>query len=327
MPKNIVVCSDGTGNEYGKNNTNVVKLYERIIRDAHQITFYDPGVGTLGRGRSPVCRWLNRTLKQATGIGMRQNVEDAYVYLMNQFEPGDRIFLFGFSRGAYTVRSLAGMLHKVGLFQAGNMNLVPYAWKMYDKDERLCQEFKETCSRICKPHFIGVWDTVGSVFGKRKRFLDPTLNADVTYGLHAVAIDEKRKKFPVSLWNEAKEVDDQTIEQVWFAGVHSDVGGSYPESGLSDIALEWMLVNAEKHGLRLRQCRKGTLKPDPLGTLHESRRGHWRLFRPVDRPIPKNAKIHASVFHRIDNDVSYQPKNLPCAYEKVTTEQPDPCAD
>ncbi len=203
MPKNIVICSDGTGNEFGDNNTNVVKLFSVVKCDQNQVAFYDPGVGTLGTwGRSKWARSLSRFIMQGTGGGIRRNVEDAYVYLMNQFESGDQLFLFGFSRGAYTVRALAGMLYKVGLLQVGSNNLIPYAWKMYDKNERLCDEFKKTYSRICKPYFIGVWDTVGSVFGKRKRFLDATLNPDVSYAYHAVAVDERRKKFPVSLWDE-----------------------------------------------------------------------------------------------------------------------------
>ena len=325
MSKNIVICGDGTGNEYGENNTNVVKLYQSLNCNSGQIAFYDPGVGTLGKWR--LARWLHRTLKQATGIGIRKNVEDAYIYLMEKFEPEDRVFLFGFSRGAYTVRSLAGMLYKVGLLQPGNRNLVPYAWKMYDKSEKTCDGFKRTYSRICKPHFIGVWDTVGSVFGKRKRFLDVKLNPDVAHAYHAVAIDERRKKFPISLWDESRKSCGQDIQQVWFAGVHSDVGGSYRKSGLSDIALEWMLTCAEGKGLKTNANWWLNLHPDPCGKIHESRKKHWRLWRPVRRELPPGSKIHASVLIRRDQcSQSYEPV-LPSSYDEVATKSGERNAD
>ena len=203
------------------------------------------------------------------------------------------------------------MLYKVGLLQVGSNNLIPYAWKMYDKNERLCDEFKKTYSRICKPYFIGVWDTVGSVFGKRKRFLDATLNPDVTYAYHAVAVDERRKKFPVSLWDESRKAQHQTIEQVWFPGVHSDVGGSYPEADLSDIALEWMLDKAIGCGLKTTGTLKSSISPDPLGAIHESRKGFWRFWRPSIRCIPKGARIHPSVHARMKNsEMDYDPPNV-----------------
>ena len=117
MPKNIVVCCDGTGNEYGRHNTNVVKLYEAIVRDASQIAFYDPGVGTFSVLGRRLGRPVGIILGKAFGYGLRQNIEDAYRYLMDRYDPGDRLFLFGFSRGAYTARALAGMLYRCGLLQ------------------------------------------------------------------------------------------------------------------------------------------------------------------------------------------------------------------
>jgi len=132
----------------------------------------------------------------------------------------------------------------------------------------------------------------------------------VKYGYHAVSLDERRKKFPVSLWQEEGVPPDQTIEQTWFAGVHSDVGGWYEERGLSDTALVWMLEKAVGVGLRLRDGWRANLSPDPNGAIHESRVGFWRLWRPVTRLIPDDwRKIHESVYSRWETG-HYQ-RNLP----------------
>ena len=321
MPRNIVVCCDGTGNEYGRHNTNVVKLYEALVRDVNQIAFYDPGVGTFSFLGIPLGRRIGLLLGQAFGAGLQKNVEDAYRYLMDQYQPGDRLFLFGFSRGAFTVRALAGMLNLCGLLEKGSVNLVPYASRVYNNRDQhdVAPGFKQAYCRECRPYFIGVWDTVGSMgwFWGRK-FFDATLHHDITCGYHAVSVDECRKKFPVSLWNEAARADDQTIEQVWFPGVHSDVGGSYDEAGLSDIALEWMLEKVKRHELRLTPDCRRTLAPNSSGVLHNSRRGMWRLWRPATRVIPPGSKVHDSVRARMhDPMLQYSPSNLPSDYTVV----------
>ena len=179
--------------------------------------------------------------------------------------------------------------------------------------------FKRTYCHDCRPHLIGVWDTVASMgwFWGRK-FFDSTLNHDVKYGYHAVSIDERRKKFPANMWSEDAKADHQTIEQVWFAGVHSDVGGWYTDAGLSDIALEWMLNRAEARGLRLRPDWRARLSPDPAGRLHVSRAGFWQLWRPAPRTIPEGARIHRSVLARMEDPaLGYAPANLPGRYEVV----------
>lgn len=319
MGKNIVLCCDGTGNEYGANNTNVVDMYTPVVRDADQIAYYDPGVGTFSvLGRS-LGKKIGVLLGQAFGYGLRENIEDAYNYLMDRYEPGDKIFMFGFSRGAFTVRCLAGMLHKIGLLQKGSVNLVPYASDIYNTrgNDRVAAGFKDTYCQPCGPHFIGVWDTVGSLgWWYGKKFFNDRLNPDVTNAYHAISIDEKRKKFPCSTWDEDHLAPHQNVVQVWFAGVHSDVGGWYEQRGLSDIALVWMLENAQKHGLRLREGWKEQRKPDPLSDLHNSRTGFWRLWRPVTRKIPDGAKIHASVLRRIKENKGYKP-SLPASYSEV----------
>ena len=205
MPKNIIICCDGTGNEYGQQNTNVVKLYEAIVRDEQQIAFYDPGVGTFSILGRELGRRVGIGLGKAFGAGVQRNIEDAYRYLMDRYEPQDKLFLFGFSRGAFTVRALAGMLNRCGLLEKGSMNLVPYASRIYNDRARhgIAPGFKHTYCHECHPHFIGVWDTVGSMgwFWSRK-FFDATLHEDVEHAYQAVSIDEQRRKFPPSLWRE-----------------------------------------------------------------------------------------------------------------------------
>ena len=320
MPKNIIICCDGTGNEYGQHNTNVVKLYEAIVRDANQIAFYDPGVGTFSILGRELGRRVGIVLGKAFGAGVQQNIEDAYRYLMARYEPEDTVFLFGFSRGAFTVRALAGMLNRCGLLEKGSVNLVPYASRIYNNRARhaVAPGFKQTYCHECHPHFIGVWDTVGSMgwFWGRK-FFDATLHEDVRYAYQAVSIDEQRRKFPPSLWHEP--VGQERIEQVWFAGVHSDVGGSYTEANLSDIALKWMLEKAQANGLRLKPEWDDRLAPNPLGRIHNSRTGLWRLCRPMQRAIPKGALVHESVSVRMRNEtLGYKPGNLPESYRVVS---------
>ena len=319
MAKNIVVCCDGTGNEYGNNNTNVVDMYEPVVRDRDQIAYYDPGVGTFSVFGRAMGKNIGVILGQGFGYGLTENIEDAYLYLMDRYELGDKLFLFGFSRGAFTVRALAGMLHKVGLLQKGSNNLIPYASEVYNTrgNGPIAEGFKRTYCHECKPYFIGVWDTVGSLglwYGKQ--FFDDRLNRDVVNAYHAIAIDEKRKKFPVSLWNETELPPGQHVEQVWFAGVHSDVGGSYEERDLSNITLIWMLEKAEKHGLRLKEGWRDRIVGDPLGPMHESYVGAWKLWPPVTRQIPPGAKIHKSVITRMQAIPEYNPA-LPTEYVVV----------
>ena len=341
--KNIVICCDGTGNEYtAYHNTNVVHVFERLVRDAGQVAFYDPGVGTF----DGIGKWAGKSLGtlfgKGFGYGLQQNIEDPYRYLMDRYLPGDddtepdKVFIFGFSRGAFTARALAGMLFKVGLLQKGSMNLIPYASRIYngrkrigpndsattkkrkedanDENEITAEGFKTTYCHPCHPYLIGVWDTVGSLgyfFGKK--FFDEKLHPDVRHAYHAISIDEKRRKFPISLWDEnGIDREAQTIKQVWFAGVHSDVGGSYRERGLSNVSLRWMLQQAENAGMRLEDGWEETLEPGLKApgeagmkcrdreAEHESWKGFWRVFPRVKRQFPQRPWIHQSVFDRVD---------------------------
>ena len=319
--KNIVICCDGTGNEYGRSNTNVVETYMLATKDDRQVVYYDPGVGTGGWEYHEEDGSLRSLSDQATGYGLQKNVEDAYRYLMGCYEGGDRVYLFGFSRGAFTVRSLAGMLYKCGLLRADANNLVEYASKVYntpDNDD-LARGFRDAFGRACRVHVIGVWDTVASLaLTAGKRFHDARLNPEVRCGFHALAIDEKRKDFLPYLWDEDNVREGQSIEQVWFAGVHSDVGGSYAERGLSNIALQWMLDKAMRQGLRVDHIRLKEYQPDPHGKLHQSFTGFWGFRGQRTRKIPEGAKIHASVCERMDDPANrYRPRNLPTAYQMV----------
>ena len=316
--KNIVICYDGTGNEYGSNNTNVVKTFEALTRDDHQIAFYDPGVGTFSFLGRVLGRKTGVLLGKVFGYGLIQNVEDGYEYLMKHYRHGDKVFIFGFSRGAFCARMLAGMLAKVGILENGSNNLIPYATRMNFEqgNEGVVEGFKKTYCRPCDPHFVGVWDTVASLgLVRGKKFKNNRLSPNIRYGMHAISIDEQRKKFPVSLWDETQVGKDTEIEQVWFAGVHSDVGGWYPKRGLSDIAFKWMMTKAVKAGLRLNGNWETGLQYAPDMKAHNSRTGFWKLWRPAIRRIPDSARIHESVRERIQKRSDFQlPTGQKCIF-------------
>lgn len=312
MPKNIVLCCDGTGNEYGSNNTNVVLTAEVAIKSEDQVVFYDPGVGTGGWAYDESTGNLRAMSDQATGVGLQRNVEDAYRYLMRTYEPGDKVFLFGFSRGAFTARATAGMVHKCGLLRPDLDNLVEYASKIYNTagNQEIAAGFKSAFTRTCPVQFIGVWDTVKSlVMNANKRFHDATLNPEVSCGRHAVAIDEIRKDFPPYLWEHA---NSDRVQQVWFAGVHSDVGGWYDERGLSNLALQWMLSEARAKGLQIDAGALAKHAGDAHGTMHDSHTGFWNFRGKHRREIPAGAMVHGSVrarMARAEND--YHPEVPP----------------
>lgn len=344
MSKNIVVCCDGTGNQYCEKNTNVVKLFELLDHcSTDQVGFYDPGVGTLGSRiwHTRFVRFLSRLGGLAFAHGLTKNIEDAYQYLMDTYEDGDKLFLFGFSRGAYTARALAGMLGKCGLLHRGSNNLVPYATKLYrdaskrrrkrQADSEELKGFRDAFSRDCVPHLVGVWDTVKSVgFFNRITFGDSHLNQHINFGLHALSIDEKRWKFPPLLWkphHDKKAIEQasgQSIKQVWFAGVHCDVGGSYKEAGLSNISLHWMIENAIQAGLKIdvkkMSAKQLDLKTDHTDELHNPLIPFWWLLGWCRRKISNGSMLHQSVFDRIQDIADYQPKNLPDKEKLQVTE-------
>jgi uncharacterized protein (DUF2235 family) len=354
MAKNIVICCDGTGNEFGAQNSNVVKLYKMLVCDTTQIAYYHPGVGTMGarNALTRIGKWWTRVIGLAFGYGISDNVADAYQFLMRTFEAGDHLYVFGFSRGAYTARALCGMLHIVGILSEGNEGLVPYAIRMVKRkkiDFQIAADFKKTFSRECKPYFVGVWDTVSSVGWVYNAVHFPSTtaprNPDFHIVRHAISIDERRAFFRQNLFG-APNNPQQDVQEVWFAGVHSDVGGSYPEaeSQLSKIALRWMVCEAEPAGLIVDEDRKAGMlggkplyvAPDPRTTnQHESLHGPWwiaefwpkvvhlesapgiwkkslRLNLARRRWIAAGSLIHESVDQRVaDISLHYKPSNLP----------------
>ena len=239
-----------------------------------------------------------------------------YKYLMNHYEHGDQVYLFGFSRGAHTVRVLAGLIHKCGLLTKGSDNLIPHAVRVYyeKNNDETAADFKQTFSRKgCKPQFIGVWDTVASVgWIFRNYFKDNRLNPDVSHGYQALSIDEKRRLFKPSIWNEEDTYKDQVIEQVWFPGFHADVGGQKADRSISDIPLKWMAESAEAKGLKLRPDWSDDLTPDPTGQINQSCKWYWYITFPRKRTIPQSAKIHLSARERLSSPkCRYAPTNLP----------------
>src|SRR5947207_11830570 len=342
MPKNLVICCDGTGEEFGDNNSNIVKIYSVLENSARQVTYYHPGLGTMGSRFAPtkLGRFWSKLKGLAFGAGLMDNVTDAYVFLMNEYQDGDAIYLFGFSRGAYTVRALAAFLHMFGLMRKGNDSLVPYAIRRFRTKIRnehsfeIAAGFKQTFSRECRPHFLGVWDTVSSVGW----IYDPlhlpytSHNPDIAVGRHAVSIDEQRCQFRQNLWTSAPGQDSK---QLWFAGTHCDVGGGLGPSnaGLSDITLRWMFDEATNAGLL------ATRTPESAGDLcspiHPSLtlirwlleilpkrymdmsctppQVRWRMPLGSRRWIAEGSVLHRSVEERMKNS-AYHPANLPKSY-------------
>jgi uncharacterized protein (DUF2235 family) len=305
MGKNVVICLDGTGNQFNENNSNVVKLFRVIQRDASQIAYYDPGVGTLADPdfKTPIGKKLSKLMGLGFGRGLTRNVQQAYSFLMDHYEEGDRLFLFGFSRGAYTARVLAGLIHSCGLLEPGCQNLIPYATTLYKAkqvDFKILRKFGSTYGRKVNIDFLGLWDSVSTTGWVYNPVFLPytTNNKSVQAVRHALAIDERRSFFKDMRWGD-KHGDTQDIKEVWFAGVHSDVGGGYAEarSGLAKIALKWMIEQASDPQFALKIDQKkykryvlgaGTddyIGPDSTAEANESLKGAWRLVQWLPKSV------------------------------------------
>ena len=316
MSKNIVILFDGTGNTFTPSNlTNVFKLAELANLPGQEV-YYDPGVGTINLFGLSVRNLVWYFLGLMFGWGIARNVIRVYAYLMNVYEPGDKVYIFGFSRGAYTARALCGMLHKCGLLDKYDNALLDVVQDIYYKEnnEQAAKQFKEAMTRECIPHFLGLWDTVSArgILTREILPMDTELHPDIKYAYHALAIDEQRKKFEPLLLNDPPDNIEQVVEQVWFIGCHCDIGGYFEDSGLSDITLNWMVMNAKHAGLQVRNWHL-LKRIDANAKMHPSRTGFWRLWRPVKRDIEPNSKIHYTAFDRVD----YCPSNLPSEYTVI----------
>lgn len=325
MSKNIVVLSDGTGKEGGEgHDTNVHKLFRMLEnRTPRQVVFYDRGLGT---------NWL-RITGNAFGLGISRNVKECYRFIFDHYHAGDKVFLFGFSRGAYTVRSVSGFIHLFGLLPPSRPELIRKAWRIYRirNERRRTRRAEAFVARHwnmwVKIAFLGVWDTVGALgfpyprvaafFDRipwfRHRFHNTRLSDSVEFGCHALAIDDERLTFHPTLWDEP----DPRVEQVWFAGMHSDVGGGYAEAELADIALQWMARHAMARGLLLYHRHRVTGDPKPDGWMHTSRSGIQKLYRRRERswPFPTAPKVHPSVVERSKTIKRYNPWILQRAFD------------
>ncbi|KAJ7506852.1 hypothetical protein B0H11DRAFT_1707001, partial [Mycena galericulata] len=271
--RNLVVSIDGTSNQFGTNNTNVVELHSRIIKESEdrspQLTFYSSGIGTYVPPSLLSLTYLRQSIGNKIDLAIAWNfkkqVQHSYRWLADYYQPGDVIYLFGFSRGAYQVRTLAGMISTVGLVYSGNQRLIPLVpIKDYEKADELCRHFKKTFSRPdVRVHFVGAWDTVSSVGVLRGQPLPLTTSADhICHFRHALALDECRVRFlPEYVHSTIPHTIAPslrgTIKEVWFAGTHSDI------LDLAGVPLLWMENEATSAGLHL-QPRKEVWKWDAI---------------------------------------------------------------
>lgn len=348
MSKHIVICTDGTWND-PTDQTNVYKLFQtldfgqqqplgktagvlpsRVLeKKGEHVAYYLEGVGADGTQEE----WLGGAL----GTGLHSRVLDAYILASQSYEPGDRLWLFGFSRGAWTARSLAGMISRVGLLQGAELvgdvrHQAQERWieaKNAKAEKRGDAFWKQQDHAI---ELVGVWDTVGALGipffnGLRMMdslehllfdFADQKLHRRVRHGRHALAIDERRGDFLPTLWQERSGV-----EQVWFAGVHADVGGGYPERELADISLDWMLDEFAVLAPNL-PLNRGNVAPPiqenrPQGNRHdETQNPVWKLRPQQWRSLPANARIHPSVQERMARRPDYRPRALSTFAQYVT---------
>jgi uncharacterized protein (DUF2235 family) len=318
MSKRIAFCADGTWDS-STSHTNVYKLYKALTTTADQMPLYDDGVGA---SANPIIKIVGG----AFGTGLWQKIKDGYTKIAQLYEAGDPLYIFGFSRGAFTARSLAGMIVACGLptqdFAAGMVDTVFKAYR--DKSQRADLPNKLANCKMVIPDITmaGVWDTVGalgipSAIGQvdpiAYGFLDTSLHPNIKNAYQALAMDERRAQFPPTLWD-GPPAPGQTLEQVWFTGAHSDVGGGEPDdlpgtTALSDITLGWMMSKASALGLEF--AGEAVMPLDSalaLDTFHES----WKVFNgiPIRRKIANNSSIANSVLVRCSSESAWRPENL-----------------
>ena len=362
--KNILLCSDGTGQTGARvGGTNVWKIRQAVDRHDHikdpslrrQITFYDAGVGTSAFS-------VKKMLGGAFGYGLAANMRQLYTNLCKTYRDGDKIYIFGFSRGAFTARSLAGMISEVGVIDGRRDNeeveaLVKRAYDAYraSKKNQPIKRFQEDCARRdiriydAPIHFVGVWDTVDAygmpvdelrvlIYDKLlyniKRAHNDGLTPKMEYAYQAIAIDEDRNTFAPTMYDEKQAAEcGVTCEQVWFAGAHSNVGGGYARQGLSDLALYWMMRKAEACGLRFtRESIEAVQRDmDAHSTLYDQRSGGGAIWRYKPRNLGELCKeanapvrVHVSAMDRMRlATADYGPITLPADFEVAGSDTDD----
>jgi len=349
MPKNVVLCADGTCNAFGDASSNVARLVEfiELHKKDEQVVAYDQGIGTtlsqyprlksfadgLGSDSAfsalepPNEAWTDpRTwpfliLSMTCGLGLKTNVRQLYVTLARLYSPGDRVFLFGFSRGAFTVRALAGLTWRYGLPASGDAHArFSKAWTLFKNEfpdpggdnKAKAKAFFDNDGRECSIHFLGLWDTVKSYGGLLPRML-PHLrhNASVHTVRHALSLDERRGWFEVTTWgwldsdqkedaagsrldpDEVAKIKAQDVVEVWFTGCHADVGGGGQSDRAASIALRWLLGEARQAGLRLNAYGRWFLTcPSECerAEVEDSRSTRWKVVDWFPRAGIKNDK-------------------------------------
>ena len=323
MARNLVVLFDGTWNNE-RSHTNVTRMREAIVSsgadDPKQPLFYDTGVGT---------SWHTRLTGAAFGRGLSHNIRQGYGWLANRYRTGDAIYVFGFSRGAYTARSLVGLIRKCGILHSDDEAQVEAAYELYrDKDvapdDGKAASFRAQHAREARVRFIGVWDTVGALgvpvshvpFSRDYyRWHDTELSKIVDYAYHAIAVDENREDYDVAVWT-ALRPENLEVEQRWFTGAHANVGGGYPDDPLHTRPLRWMQDKAEAAGLALRG--KAEVGPqDHLAGVNDSFKefmyGAYRLvkdryWRSFGRGV--NESVDEGVWRRWKEKPEYRPGSL-----------------
>ncbi|QBI01215.1 DUF2235 domain-containing protein [Pseudoduganella albidiflava] len=337
--RRLVVCCDGTWNSRDQMDggvaapTNVVRMANALASDNTQRVYYHPGVGAGGSK-------LDKMLGGGTGTGLSRNILSAYEWLCRSYEPGDQLYLFGFSRGAYTVRSLVGFINCCGLLRVGE-DAPAGSWDAIERlfedgyregkpigplRERIGQaRFHNAAGESIPVRFLGVWDTVGALgipddMGwldlvddpKDHMFHSTSLSGNVQTARHALAMDEQRKTFAPTLWTDV--APDADVQQLWFPGVHSDVGGGYRECGLSDGALAWMIGEAKAAGLAFNDGMVEQVRPDYHDMLHDPRTGVFALLETQPRSIP--SLLEEQHFHRSALDRLRKPPITQCPYRQ-----------
>lgn len=349
MAKRLAVFLDGTWNEpesEGRKGyaTNVLRMMRALSPTGRggvpQVVYYDRGVGTSGG--------LDRLLGGAFGRGLSENVQEAYRWIANNFDwsgyderagdlndpafPRDQIYLFGFSRGAYTARSLGGLIGCVGLMRRSEIASLPDAYAYYrtKPKERESHPYHAVASKRPKPFIdcIGVWDTVGSLgvplsilnrLNAKHQFHDVKIGGRVLNAFQALAIDERRKPFKPAIWEKPPGWQGR-LEQMWFVGAHSNVGGGYVDYHLADLTLDWMIRRVEEAGLEfddpaVEPWRSPIDPPRHLGKIGNPFTGFYRVLGPYQRPVAINPEqgeaIDESARLRWDEDGTYRPSNWP----------------
>lgn len=375
-PRRLVILCDGTGNQIASAQSNVLRLYQVLKKSTQQRVYYDPGIGTVDSSEDWI-RWkanTERVLGLVTGYGLDTNVLNAYQFLLSEYKASDELYFFGFSRGAYTVRVLAGFINAIGLLHTDQQHLQRYAFGAY---KRISEDGRfdnvRLFERILRPRrppikFLGLWDSVSTILvprsdrlylPARRQLAYTARNPSVEIVCHALAVDERRRMFRPYLWSDGQEywggpfkpkdsaaITAQKTSQVWFPGVHSDVGGGYPEqeSGLAKLSLQWMVeqlnglleINQATFNRIVLGESKTHVAPDAMAPMHNSMNRGWHAleylpkmakhkefqkgreplgcYLPLAEPrcIPAHTELHKSVRIRMVENESYRPENVDC---------------